>query len=142
MRTRLFVAALAGAIMLSALPLRAHHAFAAEFDINQPMTLRGVLSKMQWSNPHGWIYIDVKTPDGKVETWAVESVGPNALLRRGLRKTDFQIGVELIVKGYRAKNGTNTLNGRTVTMTDGRDFFMGSANGPADGAEKTGARPN
>ena len=141
MRPKLFITTLIGAIVLSALPLRAHHAFAAEFDASQPMTLRGVLTKMEWTNPHGWIYVDVKGPDGKVESWAVESVGPNALIRRGLRKTDFIIGTELIVKGYRAKNGTNTLNGRTITMADGRDFFMGSANGPADGADKVGARP-
>ncbi|HEY6361846.1 MAG TPA: DUF6152 family protein [Vicinamibacterales bacterium] len=138
MRTKLFLMSLIGAIALSALPVKAHHAFAAEFDVNQPITLRGVLSKMEFVNPHGWIYIDVKSPDGKVQTWAVESVGPNALLRRGLRKTDFPIGAEVVVKGYKAKNGTNTANGRTITFADGRNFFMGSADGPADGADKVG----
>ena len=142
MRSKLFAAALIGGIMLSAPALRAHHAFAAEFDANQPMTLKGVLTKMEWANPHGWIHVDVKGSNGKVESWAVESVGPAALMRRGLRKTDFKIGTELIIKGYRAKNGTNTLNGRSVTMADGRDFFMGSTNGPADGAEKTGTKAN
>lgn len=105
----------------------AHHSFAAEFDANQPITLTGTLTKMEWVNPHGWIYVDVKSPDGKVQNWAIEAGAPNALLRRGLRKTDFPIGVEVVVKGYRAKNGSPTANGQSVTFKDGRNFFLGAS---------------
>jgi hypothetical protein len=88
---------------------------------------------MEWVNPHGWIYVDVKGTDGKVENWAVESGAPNALLRRGLRKTDFPIGVKVVVKGFRAKNGSPTVNGQTVTFEDGRNFFLGATDNAADG---------
>jgi len=135
MKTPLLVGILAAALVLAARPAGAHHSFAAEFDINQPITLTGVLTKMEWVNPHGWIYVDVKAPDGTVENWAIEAGGPTQLLRRGLRKTDFPPGLEVVIKGFRAKNGSRTANGRTVTMKDGRNFFMGSSGGPADGAE-------
>ena len=114
----------------------AHHSFSAEFDETKPITLKGVLTKMDWVNPHGWIYIDVKGPDGKVVNWAVEAGAPNALLRRGLRKTDFPPGIEVTVTGFLAKNGTPTANGRTVTLPGEREFFAGSAGGPTDGAER------
>src|SRR5262245_31479530 len=81
-----------------AMPVLAHHSFSAEYDSNQPVTLKGVMTKMEWVNPHGWIYIDVKGPDGKVVNWAVETGSPNALLRRGLRKTDFPPGAELTIQ--------------------------------------------
>jgi hypothetical protein len=84
---------------------------------------------MDWVNPHGWIYVDVKGADGKVTTWGVEAGAPNALLRRGLRKTDFQAGVEVLVTGFLARNGTPTVNGRTVKLPDGREFFTGSPAG-------------
>ena len=118
------------AILWAAVPAVAHHSFAAEFDEKQPITLRGKLSKMEWVNPHGWLHVDVTQPDGKVVTWAIEAGGPNALLRRGLRKTDFPIGSELIVEGYRAKNGSPTANGTTVKFADGRNFFLGSSDSP------------
>jgi hypothetical protein len=124
--TLLFVVGLT----LSAVPAIAHHSFAAEFDASKPITLTGTLTKMEWVNPHGWIYVDVKSPDGKVENWAIESGAPNALLRRGLRKTDFPIGTEVIVKGYRAKNGSPTANGQSVTLKDGRNFFLGASDSP------------
>ena len=122
---KLTVFLIAGGILLGALPGRAHHSFSAEFDINQPVKLTGVLTKMDWVNPHGWIYIDVKQPDGKVVNWAIEAGGATALLRRGLRRTDFPSGIELIVEGFRAKSGEPKANGRSVTMKDGRNFFLG-----------------
>jgi hypothetical protein len=122
------------AIVLGAVPVLAHHSFAAEYDREQPVTLKGTLTKVEWINPHGWIYIDVKNDDGKVTNWAVEFGSPNALLRRGLRKTDFPAGVELVVKGYRAKSGSPTINGSSVKFPDGRNLFTGSSNPEAPGA--------
>ena len=122
--------ALAGIAVLWAVPIAAHHSFAAEFDEHQPVTLKGKLTKMEWLNPHGWLHIDVTDPDGKVVNWAIEAGAPNALLRRGLRKTDFPIGSEVIVEGYRAKNGSPTANGQNVKFADGRNFFLGASEPP------------
>ncbi len=108
----------------------AHHSFAAEFDINKPVTLEGILTKMEWINPHGWIYIDVKGPDVQTQHWSIEAGGPTQLIRRGLRKEDFPVGTELTIKGYRARDGSFTANGQSVTMKDGKNFFMGSAQTP------------
>ena len=129
MRAQLFAISIGG-VFLAALPASAHHSFAAEFDINQPVTLRGVLTKMDWVNPHGWIYVDVKAADGKVVNWAVESAGPTALLRRGLRKTDFPAGVEVVVEGYKAKSGAAKANARSIAFKDGRNFYLGANDTP------------
>src|SRR5688572_4882467 len=99
--------AVAGIALLWAVPIAAHHSFAAQSDQAQPVTLKGKLTKMEWLNPHGWLHIDVTQPDGKVVSWAIEAGAPNALLRRGLRPTDFPLGSELIIEGYRAKDGSN-----------------------------------
>jgi len=126
----------AGLTLLWAVPAVAHHSFAAEFDATQPITLKGKLTKMEWLNPHGWLHIDVAQPDGKVVNWAIESGAPNALLRRGLRQTDFPIGSEVVVEGYRAKNGSPTANGQTVKFTDGRNFFLGASEAPPGGTAR------
>jgi len=109
-------------------PAFAHHAFAAEYDIDQPITLTGTLTKVEWINPHGWVYVDVKDSSGKVANWAVEFGGPGALLRRGLRKSDFPVGIDVVVKGYRAKNGKEQVAGTNVTLPDGRNIYAGSEN--------------
>src|SRR5262249_12995857 len=111
----------------------AHHAFSAEYDAQKPITLKGTLTKMEWTNPHGWIYVDVKDEGGKTVNWAIEFGAPNALLRRGLRKSDFPEGIEVTVSGYRAKNGSPTVNGTSVKLPDGRDLYTGSSGTGAPG---------
>jgi uncharacterized protein DUF6152 len=123
-------------VMIAAASASAHHSFAAEFDEKAPVKLTGTVTKLELVNPHMWVYIDVKNPDGTVTNWGIEGGAPNAILRRGLRREDFPIGTQVTVDGYRAKNGSTTANGRTVTFLDGRNFFLGSSGGPKDGAEK------
>jgi len=125
-----------GFALLAGTPALAHHSFAAEFDGTKPVTLKGTVTRVEWISPHGWGHIDVKGPDGKVVSWAIETAGPNALLRRGVRKTDFPIGSEVVVSGYRAKNGTSTANASTFTVPDGRELIAGSSGtgAPGDGA--------
>src|SRR6186713_341886 len=130
MRVGLSIAAAGLGTLLAVAPVAAHHSFAAEFDEHKPITLKGKLTRLDWVNPHGWLYLDVVEADGTVVNWAVEAGAPNALLRRGLRKTDFQPGLEIVVTGFLAKNGTKTANGRTVTLPDGREFFAGSGGTP------------
>jgi hypothetical protein len=127
MKRRLSLQLIAVAGLLAVVPAFAHHSFSAEYDANKPITIKGSLTKVEWVNPHGWIYVDVKDDSGKVANWAVEFGSPNAMLRRGLRKTDFPSGIELVIKGYRAKNGSYTVNGTSVKMPDGRNLFVGSS---------------
>ena len=127
LRTFSFLVALA---WLPSAVLHAHHSFAAEFDADKPITLRGTLTKIEIINPHGWIYVDVKNPDGSITNWAVEAGSANTLLKRGLRKTRFPVGSEVVIKGFLAKSGRRVANGQTVTFQDGRDFFLGSSGTP------------
>ncbi len=136
---RLGLLLLAGAIVTaSAVRSSAHHAFAAEFDSNQPVELRGAVTRLQWTNPHSWLYIDVAGPAGAKENWAVEFGAPYSLLRRGLRRTDFPLGSEVVVKGFRAKNGKPVANASSVTFPDGRSFYTAAADSP-DGGRQGGA---
>jgi hypothetical protein len=127
MKMNTFFAAAVAGLALGAAPMAAHHAFAAEFDNQKPITLRGVVTKMEWINPHAWIHIDVKGDDGKVVNWKVESGAPNALLRRGFTKNYLLPGTEVVVDGYLAKDGSNRANGGNVTLPDGRKLFLGSS---------------
>jgi Family of unknown function (DUF6152) len=113
-----------------------HHAFAAEFDINQPVKLQGKVQKMEWINPHAWIHVDVTGPDGKVVTWMVEGGSPNILLRRGFTKESLLAGTEATVEGYRAKNGDNRANGSNITFKDGKRLFLGGSNPDDPGNKK------
>jgi uncharacterized protein DUF6152 len=114
-------------LMLAAATVRAHHAFTSEFDANQPVKLRGVVTKVQLVNPHSWIHIDVKDADGKVTSWAIEGGTPNTLFRLGINRNSLAIGTELLVDGYRAKDGSFKANGRDITFTDGRKIFIGGS---------------
>jgi hypothetical protein len=109
----------------------AHHAFSAEFDANQPIRLEGKVVKLEWINPHAWIYIDVVGKDGKTTNWGIEAGAPNALLRRGWNKNSLPVGTKIVVEGFQAKNGASLANGRTVTFSDGRKLFVGT---PGSGA--------
>ncbi len=139
MRTKLFALMAGLGLLQAAVPVSAHHAFAAEFDANKPVKFRGTVTKVEWVNPHAWVHIDVKGDDGKVTPWMIEAAAPNALLRRGWTKTSLPIGVEILVEGFQAKDGANRANGSVITFTDGKKLFVGSSAGEpgaAPGAPK------
>ena len=129
MRTKLAtVVVIAGlSICAGAASAWAHHAFAAEFDANKPVTFKGTITKMEWVNPHTWLHVDVKKPDGTVENWAIEAGTPNVLFRRGFTKESLLPGTEIVVDGYQAKDGSHRANGRDLTFADGRKLFLGSS---------------
>jgi hypothetical protein len=106
----------------------AHHAFDAEFDRNKPVQFKeAVVTKVELINPHSWIHVDVKTPDGKVENWAIEAGSPNILLRRGITKGTLKVGTKIVVDGYQSKDGSHRANGRDLTLPDGTKLFLGSS---------------
>ena len=111
----------------------AHHAFASEFDANRHVVFTGTVTKMMWVNPHAWIYVDVKKPDGTTEEWMVEAGTPNTLLRRGFTKSSLQPGTVIKVDGYQSKDGALRANGRDLTLPDGRTLFLGNNEGGTEG---------
>lgn len=139
MRTHVAVLLAGVAIVGAAMPVWAHHAFAAEFDAKKPIKLKGTVAKMEWINPHTWIHIDVKRPNGKVERWMIEGGPPNALYRRGFTKDSLPTGIEIVVEGFQAKDGSMRGNGRDLTFSNGKKLFLGSSGtgAPLDGRDST-----
>ena len=135
MRAQVAVVLTAASLLLAAGPTWAHHAFAAEFDAQKPVTLRGTIAQVELINPHSWIHMDVKGSDGTVTRWMIEGPAPNGLFRRGLTRDSLPIGAEILVDGYQAKDGSNRANGRDVTFADGRKLSLGGSN-PDEGPGK------
>jgi hypothetical protein len=128
------VIAMAGlAVVLHVASASGHHAFAAEFDATKPFKVKGTVTKMEWINPHAWIHLDVKRADGKTEKWMIEGGPPNALFRRGFTRASLPVGTEILVEGFRAKDGSLKGNGRDLTLADGKRLFLGSSGTGAPG---------
>ncbi len=125
MRAKLGV--LAVGVLISGLPIFAHHSFAAEYDSTKPVELKGVVTKVEWTNPHAHFYVDVKDESGKVANWNLELASPNMLMRNGWTRKSLQAGDQVTVTGSQAKDGTRTGNARTVTLADGRKVFAGAS---------------
>lgn len=128
-RTLRTLALLIGPALVAA-PAVAHHSFAAEFDLDQPIKLRGTVTEVEFMNPHSWIHIDVKKDDGTVESWAIEGGTPNTLFRMGINQNSLKAGTEIVVDGYRSRDGANRANGRDITLPDGRKLFLGGSAPP------------
>ena len=135
MRIRLVLIG-AGIALVAAVPAWAHHAFASEFDAKKPVKFQGTVTKMEWINPHAWMHVAVKKPDGTVENWMVEAGSPNSLFRRGINKNTVRVGMQVVVDGYQARDGSRRANGRDVTLPEGRKLFLGSQQTPGAPAEK------
>ena len=140
MRTKLAVVAFACAgvgLLVAAGPVLAHHAFSAEFDASKPIKFSGTVTKVEWINPHTWIHINVKKADGTFEKWMIEAGNPHNLFRRGFSRDILPVGKEIVVDGYRSKDGSRRANGRDLTLPDGRTLFLGSSGtgAPKDGKD-------
>ena len=140
MRIQHAAVAAAVALMLTAPVVRAHHAFSSEFDVNKPLTLKGTVVKWEMINPHSWFHVEVKDPSGTVVEWMVEGGSPNSLIRQGVTKNTIQIGMELTIEGYQAKDATNKAVGRNFVLPDGKRLFVGSQSGP-DAPPAPGIKP-
>ena len=121
------VAGVMGVALLCSLTAFGHHAFSAEFDVNKPINFKGVLTEVEFINPHSWFHVDVKGPDGTVQSWMIEAGTPNVLIRRGITKRSIAIGTEVVIDGFQAKNGTLRGSGRDITLPDGRKLLISSA---------------
>jgi len=131
MRAKLGVLAAVAGLLASAAPVPAHHSFAAEYDANKPITLKGTVTKIEWTNPHARFYIDVKDENGAVTNWNLELASPNGLVRNGWTRKSLNVGDEVTVQGSAAKDGSKMANARVVTLADGRQVFAGSSGGDA-----------
>jgi hypothetical protein len=136
-RTTLILSAAVVAVLLAAIPVLAHHSFAAQYDGTKTIKLTGTITKLEWMNPHIYFYMDVKGADGKVETWAFEGGAPNSLYRAGWRKDSLKRGDTVTVDGALAKDGSKLVNARQVVMANGKKVFAGSS-----GGDEYTARPN
>lgn len=136
MRIRTGMSCAAAALALAGQPAAAHHSFAAEFDADQPVTLQGTITQMEWINPHSWIHLDVENEDGTVTEWMIEGGTPNTLMRRGFTMDNVKVGTEITVQGFRARNGANRANGRDLVLPDGSRLFMGSVGTGAPGDDE------
>jgi hypothetical protein len=138
MRRRIAISLISVGIFLPVVPLNAHHAFAAEFDDKKPIKLKGTVAKWELINPHSWIHLDVKNPDGSVTNWMVEGGSPNALFRMGFTKDSLPQGTEIVVEGFQAKDGANRAVGASLTFADnGKKLFMGGSAPGANGDSAT-----
>ena len=126
MRIRLVLAIVGMALVSAVAPARAHHSFASEFDAQKPVKFTATVTKMEWINPHAWMHVAVKKPDGTVENWMIEAGSPNSLFRRGVNKDTVRVGMEVIVDGYQARDGSLRANGRDITLPEGGRLFLGS----------------
>jgi len=134
MRKALAMVAICGGVLAASWPALAHHAFAAEFDASKPLILKGTVKKWELVNPHSWIHLDVKNPDGSTTEWMIEGGSPNSLFRLGFSKESLPPGTEIVVDGYQAKDGANRAVGKDLTFAkDGKRLFMGGSAPGADG---------
>ena len=128
-KTRFLIGA--GLVVAATLPASAHHSFAAEFDANKPVTLKGTVTKVEWANPHIWVYLDVKDEQGALQHWQCEGGPPNTLTRNGWSKDSLKPDDQITIDGALAKDGSKTCNARAVKLPDGRSVFAGSSGGDA-----------